>query len=143
MFKFKRSSSSPSTNPDFAELKKFVSKTLEVMLISREETIYPIKKYDLLLAFTWEKNCIEGSIFQLSGFQSSNNSSSYVLNAPLFVEKRDFYRGDKSIVFIDTEKISGMTKQNLLAFQTICKLIDIFDIEATASNRYKCIWKEK
>ncbi|ANU13306.1 hypothetical protein BBI08_05400 [Planococcus halocryophilus] len=140
MFRFKRSSS--STNLDLTELKTFVSKTLEVMLISREETIYPIRKYDLLLVFTWEKNCIEGSIFQLSRYQSSKNSSSYILNAPLFLEKRDFYREAKSIVFIDTEKVSRLTAQNLLAFQTICKLIDIFDIEATSSNRYKCIWKE-
>lgn len=141
MFIFKRTPVLPKS--ELVELKNFVSKTIELMLMSKEETIYTIKKYDLVLAFSWEGDYIEGSIFRLSTFTLSENGSSICGNVPLFVEKRYFHKQDKSIVYIDPEKIKGLTKPNLLAFHGLCELIRIFDVEVISSDQYKVIWKDE
>lgn len=139
MFIFKRKPS--LTEGDLESLKKFVGKTIEVMLLTKEETIHVSERHDLVLMFSWEHHYIEGSIFQLSNFQLSKTGLSSLINIPLYTEKHYFNKKIDSIEYIDDEKIKTMSHSKLLIFYSICELIRTFEIEANSSNEYACIWQ--
>lgn len=139
MFIFKRK---PSLSEyDLENLKKFVGKTIEVMLVTKEETIHVSERYGLVLMFSWENRYIEGSIFQLSNFQLSKTGLSSLINTPLYTEKHYFNKKIDSIEYIDDEKIKAMSHSELLVFYGMCELIRTFEIEANSSNEYECIWQ--
>lgn len=88
MFIFKRKPS--LSDDDMEHLKKFIGNTIEVMLLTKEETIHVSERYDLALIFSWEEDHIEGSIFQLPNFQLSKHGLSSLINIPLYTEKHYF-----------------------------------------------------
>lgn len=122
------------------ELKEFVGKTVEVMLLTKEETIHAITKYDLVLIFSWEREYIEGSIFQLSTFDIAKNGLSSLNNTPLYSGKRHFNKKDDAVVYIDDNDLKGLSERNILAFYNICELIRTFEVEVVSSKRYMCKW---
>lgn len=138
MFIFKRKPS--LSDHDTKDLKKFIGKTIEAMLITKEETINISERYDLALIFSWEDDYIEGSIFQLSNFKLSKNGLSSSINIPLFSEKHYFNKKIESVEYIDDEKIKTMSYSDLLIFYNMCELIRTFEIEANSANEYKCLW---
>ena len=139
MFLFKRK---PSLSEyDTKELKNFVGKTIEIMLLTKEETIHVSKKYDLVLLFSWEGEYIEGNLYKLSTFNLAKNGLSSLINTPLYTETRYFEKTDDGIKYIDDEKIKDLSTQNLFAFYTICELITLVEIEVISPKRYMCIWK--
>lgn len=138
MFIFKRKPS--LSEVDINNLKKFIGKTIEVMLETREETIHVMEKDNLVLLFCWGVEYIEGSIYQLSSFQLSTTGSSSVINDPLFTELHYFNQKIDSIEYVDDEKIKSMTRTQLHVFYSMCELIRTFEIEAENSNRYRCKW---
>lgn len=138
MFIFKRKPM--LTEYDLDELKDIVGRTVEALLVSREETIHFIQQYDLILIFEWEKNYIEGSIYQYSTFEMAEGCLSSLRNIPLYAEKRYFSKDDNAVVYIDDEKIKGLSDRNLLAFYSLCELINVFKIDCHSSKRYECTW---
>lgn len=124
---------------DMEELKDFVANTIEVMLLTKEEIIHVLTKYNLVLICSWERGFIEGSIFQLSTFDISKGLSS-VTNVPLYSGRRQFNKNDDSIVYIDDNDLKGLTELNLLAFYCLCELIRTYDVEVVSSKRYMCKW---
>ena len=58
MFIFKRKPPLPEYNME--EFKNFAGKTIEAMLLTKEETIHISEKYNLFLIFSWEGDYIEG-----------------------------------------------------------------------------------
>lgn len=138
MFIFKRK---PSLNEyDMLELKDIVGRTVELALVSNEETVHFLKQYDLILILSWEFDHMECSIYNYSAFEISESGSSRLRNPALYMEKRDLIRKDDTIVYIDDEKIKNLSKRNLRAFYCLSELINIFDVEVYGSNVYKCIW---
>ena len=138
MFIFKRK---PSLSQlDLEEMKKFVGQTIVAMLSTKEETMNVLKKYDLVLIFSWEGDYIQGSIFQLSTFNMAKNGLSSLINTPLYTETRYFINTNDSVKYIDDDEIKGLSPKNLVAFYSICELIRIFEIEVHSSNAYTCVW---
>ncbi|MGI2327577.1 hypothetical protein [Planococcus sp. YIM B11945] len=139
MFIFKRKPTQVSENLDV--MKKFIAQTLESMLETREETIHFMEKYDLILIFSWEDEYIEGSIYQYSTYIKAKEGIGRLQNAPLYIEKRFLDKEDKTVVYVDDNRIRNFTAKNLRAFYCMCELISIFEIEVTSSNKYKCVWQ--
>ncbi|MFD1031458.1 hypothetical protein [Metaplanococcus flavidus] len=138
MFIFRRQPSLPAIELEM--LKKFVGKTIEVTLSTREETIHVMEKDDLVLLFSWGSEYIEGSIYQLSSFQLSKTGLSSVINIPLYSEMHYFNKKMDSIEYIDDNKIKIMSRSRLLVFYSMCELIRSFEIEANSSDEYICKW---
>lgn len=139
MFIFKRNPS--LSEVDIKVLKKFIAKTIEVMLSTKEETIHVMEKDDLVLMFSWGCQYIEGSIYQLSSFQLSKTGLSSVINTPLYTEQHYFNKKIESIEYIDDNEIKTMSRSQLLVFYSMCELIRTFEIEANSSNEYICKWE--
>jgi len=139
MFIFKRKPS--LSEVDIKNLKKFVGKTIEVMLSTKEETIHVMESDDLVLMFSWGSQFIEGSIYQLSSFQLSKTGLSSLINTPLYTEKHYFDRKVDSIEYIDDNEIKTMSRSQLLVFYSMCELIRTFEIETNSSNKYSCKWE--
>ena len=139
MFIFKREPAAEEFKTE--KLKKIVGKTVEEMLRTREETVYFLEEYNLVLIFSWEGEYIEGSIYQWTDFQMSLGEGLTLYNAPLYVEKRYIQRKDDSLViYIDDEKIKSFSPENLKVFYCICELIRIFEVEINNRYKYKCVW---
>ena len=138
MFIFKRKP--PLTEYYLEELKEQVGRTVEVMLTDKEETIFFMKKYDLILIFCWENDYINGSLYQYSTFNVCKNGLSNIRNAPLYEVKRYFRKDDESIVYINDDTIKKFSKRNQLVFYTLSELLNIFEIDAHSSQIYKCTW---
>lgn len=138
MFIFKRKPS--LSEVDLNTLKKFVAKTIEVMLSTKEETIHVMERDDLVLLFSWESQYIEGSIYRLKGFHLSKTGVSRGFNTPLYSEKHYFNKSIDSIEYIDDNEIKTMSRSQLLVFYSMCELIRTFEIEAKSSNEYICKW---
>lgn len=138
MFIFKRKPS--LSEVDITNLKKFVGKTIEVMLSTKEETIHVMESDDLVLMFSWGSQYIEGSIYQLSSFQLSKTGLSSVINTPLYTEKHYFNKKIDSIEYIDDNEIKSMSRSQLLVFYSMCELIRTFEIEASSCEKYSCRW---
>ncbi|RNF38788.1 hypothetical protein [Planococcus salinus] len=139
MFIFKRKP--PLLEYEMNNLKKFIGRTIEVMLLTREETINVSEKHGLILICSRDDHYIEGSIFQLSDFQLSKTGLSSWMNPPLYTEKHYFDKKIDSIGYIDDEKIKTMSRSRLLVFYSMCELLGTFEIVVNSSNKYKCIWK--
>lgn len=135
---FKRKSS--LTELEQEELRDFVGRTVEVMLTSKEETIFFIKKYDLILIFSWDKEYIEGCIYHYSTFNVSNSGLSNLRNIPLYEEQRHFRRNEDTKIYMEVEKIAALTRRNQTAFYYLSHLINEFEVEVHSSGMYKCIW---
>lgn len=138
MFIFKRKPHMATQHLE--ELKEQVGRTIEVMLIDKEETILFMKNYDLILIFCWENDSINGALYQYSSFDVCQSGYSNIRNTPLYEVKRYFQKSDDSVVYIDDDIIKKFSKQNQLVFYTLSELINIFEIDAHSSQVYKCIW---
>ena len=139
MFIFKRKPS--LSEVDTTNLKKFVGKTIEVMLSTKEETIHVLENDNLVLMFSWESQYIEGSIYELSSFQMAKTGLSSLINTPLYTEKHYFNKKIDSIEYIDDNEIKTMSRSQLLVLYSMCELIRTFEIEATSPNKYSCKWE--
>lgn len=139
MFIFKRKPSLSKGN--LAELKKFIGSTIEFMLLTKEETIHVLEKYDLVLLFSWEGSFIEGNLYKFSTFTLAETGLSSLINEPLYTEIRFFDKSDDEVKYIDDEKIKELSPSNLVAFYNICELIRTVEIEIISPKRYKCFWK--
>ncbi|WP_203331968.1 hypothetical protein [Planococcus beigongshangi] len=122
-------------------MKKFVGKTIEVMLATKEETIHVMESDNLVLMFSWSSQYIEGSIYQLSSFQLSKNGLNSVINLPLYTELHYFNKKIDSVEYIDDNKIKKMSRSQLLLFYSMCELIRTFEIEVNSANEYICKWE--
>ncbi|RLQ90137.1 hypothetical protein [Planomicrobium sp. Y74] len=138
MFIFKRKPILPDSNLDI--LKSEVGRTVELMLIDKEETILFMKRYDLILIFCWENEYINGSLYQYSTFTVCQNGLSNIRNIPLYEVKRYFRNSDDSIVYIDDDTLKKLSKQNQQVFYALSELLNTFEIDAHSSKVYKCIW---
>ncbi|RLQ84914.1 hypothetical protein [Planomicrobium sp. Y74] len=122
------------------ELRDQVGRTVEVMLIDKEETILFMKKYDLILIFCWENEFINGSIYQYSTFTVCENGLSNIRNIPLYEVKRYFRKGDDSIIYVDDETLQKLSKKNQLVFYTLSELLNTFEVDVHSSQAYNCTW---
>lgn len=122
------------------ELKDKVGRTVEVMLTDKDETILFMKQYDLILILYRENDYINGALYQHSTFNVCGTGFSNIRNIPLYEVKRYFRKSDDSIVYIDDEIISKLSKKNQLVFYTLSELINTFDVDVHSSKLYKCTW---
>src|SRR5690606_35760865 len=115
-----------------------------LLLISKEETIYVIEKYDLVIIFTWERDYIEGSLFHLKNFNLASEGSSSIYNIPLYTETRYFNptKSDIPYIYIDDEAIKGLSRKNSVAFYCLCELMTLFDIEVNSIKKFSLVWKK-
>ena len=82
MFIFKRKPFLKESH--LVDLKNQVGRAVEIMLIDKDETIFFMKRYDLILIFCWESDSINGSIYQYSTFTVCNDGFSNIRNTPLY-----------------------------------------------------------
>lgn len=138
MFIFKRKPS--LTDEHLEDLRIQVGRTVEIMLIDKEETILFMKNYDLILIFCWENDAINGSLYQYSTFNVCENGLSNIRNFPLYEVKRYFRKSDDSIVYIDDETLQTLSKKNQIVFYTLSELINTFEVDVHSSQVYHCKW---
>ena len=138
MFIFKRKPL--LTDAHLEELKSQVGRTVEIMLVDKEETILFMKNYDLILIFCWENEFINGSIYHYSSFTVCENGFSNIRNVPLYEVKRYFRKSDDSIVYIDDETLQKLSKKNQLVFYTLSELLHTFEAEVHSAQAYNCSW---
>lgn len=138
MFIFKRKPL--LTEKHLEDLRNQVARTVETMLIDKEETIFFMKRYDLILIFCWENNSINGSLYHYSTFTVCKNGLSNIRNIPLYEVKRHFRKSDDSIVYIDDETLQHLSKENQLVFYTISELLNTFEVSVHSSQVYSCSW---
>lgn len=124
------------------ELKSFVARTLEKMLLTKEETLHIIEKYDLVLVFSWDGKYIMGSIYQFSKYSGSVDWPAGSFNASLYKGERNFNNQEDTIEYIDDRLLKGLKRRHLDTFSYLCLLISTFDVEVTSNREYKCTWKE-
>lgn len=138
MFIFKRKPS--LSEVDLESLKRFIAKTIEVTISTKEETIHVMESDNLVLLFSWTSEYLEGSIYQLSKFQLSKSGLSSIINTPLFSEMHYFNKKVDSIEYVDDNEIKNMSRSQLHVFYSMCELIRTFEVEASSSNQYRCKW---
>lgn len=128
------------SDSDLDEVKFFVSTTLEKMLLTRDETLNTLKKYDLVLICSWEGGYLIADIFQMSKFNLTNGRAERGKNVPFFVVARSFSLKKDLIVYTDEHENKCMRIKNLQAFHHICYLLQTVDIEVSSEKEYTCIW---
>lgn len=138
MFLLKRNLS--LNDGEIREIKIFVSKTIESMLTTKEETLNIFKQYDLILICSWEGNYLVIDIFQLSKFALSDKKYVRRHNIPFYTAARSLGHKEETIVYLDNHKEKGLGIKNLQAFYQICDLLETLDIDVFSSQEYKCVW---
>ncbi|ANU09204.1 hypothetical protein BBH88_02070 [Planococcus antarcticus DSM 14505] len=138
MFAFKRRQA--ISDSDLDELKIFLSSTLEKMLLTRDETLNTLKKYDLVLISSWEGSYLVADIFQLSKFNLTDGRAERGKNVPFYTIARSFTRKNDLIVYLDEHQNKCMRLKNLLAFRHTCYLLQTVDIEVLSERKYTCTW---
>ena len=128
------------SDADLKEVKIFISKTIESMLITREETLNIFKRFDLALVCALEGNYLVVDIFQLSKFTLSENKNIQRQNVPFYTAARSLGSKEEVIVYLDDHKEKGLGIKHLQAFYYICELLETVDIDVLSSQQYKCVW---
>ncbi|MFD1032621.1 hypothetical protein [Metaplanococcus flavidus] len=125
---------------DEFEIKEFVSKTIEKMLITKEETINIHKDSDTVLSCSLEGNYIVVDIYQLSKYALHIHNQKRNHNIPFYTAARSLNNYEETIVYFDDHKAKGLGVKNLQAFYYICELLDALDIEVVSAQSFKCVW---
>src|SRR5688572_24477765 len=112
------------SDADLKEIRLFVSKTIESMLITKEETLNIFKRFDLALVCTLEGNYLVVDIFQLSKFTLSENKKIQRQNIPFYTAARSISVKEEVIVYLDDHKEKGLGIKHLQAFYYICELME-------------------
>ncbi|WP_422124562.1 hypothetical protein DHX103_07015 [Planococcus sp. X10-3] len=138
MFLIKRKSS--ISDSDLIELQTFVSKTIESMLMTKEETLNIFKAFDMVLICTMEGNYVVTDVFQLSKFTLSDQKNLQKPNIPFYTAARSLGSEEETIVYLDVHKEKGLRIKNLQAFYYICELLDTMEIDVVSPQEFKCFW---
>lgn len=138
MFLFKKSFS--LSEPEQKELQKFVSKTIESMLATKEETLNIHKKFDTALVCSLEGNYLVFDIYQFSKFALYDKKNARRHNVPFYTAARSLNKNEETIIYTDDHKQKGLGIKNVQAFYYICDLLETVDINVFSAEKYKCFW---
>ena len=138
MFLVKRKNS--ISDKDLKEIETFVSKTIESMLMTKEETLNIFKQFDTVLICSIEGSYLVIDVFQLSKFNLSDQKNIQKRNIPFYTAARSLHSKEETIVYLDEHKEKGLGVKNLQAFYYICELLDTMDIDVLSSREFKCCW---
>ncbi|MFD1031598.1 hypothetical protein [Metaplanococcus flavidus] len=125
---------------DLKEIQTFVSKTIESMLMTKEETLNIFKRFDMVLICSMEGSYLVIDIFQLSKFTLSDQKNIQKQNIPFYTAARSINSKEETIIYLDVHKEKGLGIKNLQAFYYICELLDTMDIDVFSSQKFKCVW---
>lgn len=138
MFLLKRNVS--LTDHELKEIKQSVKKTIEKMLVTKDETLNILKPYDMVLICSWEGNYLVMDIFQHSKFTVFDRKDLKRKNTPFYIAARSLHNIEEPIVYLDEHKDKGLGIKNLQAFYYVCELLMTLDIDVFSSQEYKCVW---
>lgn len=138
MLLFKKCASLSSA--ELNEIKKFVGKTIESMLITREETLYIFKQYDTVLSCSLEGNYLVIDIYQLSKFALHDKQNLRKHNIPFFSAARSLDHKEETIVYWDDHKQKGFGIKKIQAFYHMCDLLETMEIDVFSAQQFKCVW---
>lgn len=138
MFLFRRNLS--LTDSELNEIKEYVGKTIEKMLITKEETLNILKQYDMVLICSWEGDYMVTDIFQLSKFKISDRTDIRSQNTPFYTVARSLNSKKETILYLDEHKEKGLMIKNLQAFYYVCDLLKTLDVDVFSAQEYKCVW---
>lgn len=138
MFLFKKNIS--LNDAEFKEIEEFVSKTIEKMLTTKEETFNILRPFGMVLICSWEGNYIVSDIFQLSKFSVADKKDIRRQNTPYYTAARSLDHKKEVIVYLDDHECKGLLIKELQAFYHVCDLLKTVDVNVLSAKEYKCVW---